>query len=97
MLLAQRRIHVILEVSVCAIVTTLDFDVTSALQVITAIPAVCVSKSLSSFYWSYLCNCDSFVPSKAGNKTTEDPASGQSSWQARTLVVLPGMSSLFLC
>lgn len=43
MLLAQWRIHVVLEVSVCAIVTTLDLDVTSALQVITAIPAACVS------------------------------------------------------
>ena len=35
----------VLEVSVSAIVTTLDLDVTSALQVITAIPAACVSKN----------------------------------------------------
>lgn len=97
MLLAQWRIHVVLEVSVCAVVITLDLDVTSALQVITAIPAACVSKSLSSFYWSYPCDYDSFVPSKAGNKTTEDPAGGSASWQACTLVVLPGSSSLFLC
>lgn len=59
MLLAQWRIHVVLEVSVCATVTTLDLDVTSALWVITAIPAACVSKSLFSFYCvflSYFCN-----------------------------------------
>ncbi|KAJ7403885.1 hypothetical protein BTVI_74397 [Pitangus sulphuratus] len=41
LILAQWRTHVILVVGVCAIVTTLDLDVTSALQDITAIPAVC--------------------------------------------------------
>lgn len=46
MLLAQWRIHVVLEVSVCAIVTTLDLDVTSVLQVITAIPAACLVGAL---------------------------------------------------
>lgn len=44
MLSAQWRIHAVLEVSVCAVATMLDLDVTSALQVITAIPAACVSK-----------------------------------------------------
>lgn len=44
MLSAQWRIHVALEVSVCAVATMLDLDVTSVLQVITAIPAACVSK-----------------------------------------------------
>lgn len=60
MLLAQWRKRVVLEVSVCAIATTLDSGVTSVLPVITAIPAACVSKSLS-FYWgfpSYFCNTE---------------------------------------
>lgn len=46
MLLAQWRIHVVLEVSVCATVTMLDLDVTSVLRVITAIPAVCLVSAL---------------------------------------------------
>lgn len=53
MLLAQWRIHVVLVVSVCAVVTMLDLDVTSVLQVITAIPSACVSKSPFSIYWGF--------------------------------------------
>lgn len=49
-LLAHWTIHVILEDSVCVILTMLDLDVTSVLQVITAIPAACVSNRPSSFY-----------------------------------------------
>lgn len=49
-LLAHWTIHVILEDGVCVILTMLDLDVTSVLQVITAIPAACVSNRPSSFY-----------------------------------------------
>lgn len=51
-LLAHWGIHVVLEGSVCAVVTMLGLDVTSVLQDITAIPTAGVSKSLPSFYWS---------------------------------------------
>lgn len=50
-LLARWTIHVILEDGVCVILTMLDLDVTSVLQVITAIPAACVSNRPSSFYY----------------------------------------------
>lgn len=50
-LLVHWTIHVILEDGVCVILTMLDLDVTSVLQVITAIPAACVSNRPSSFYY----------------------------------------------
>lgn len=67
-LLAHWTIHVILEDGVCVILTMLDLDVTSVLQVITAIPAACVSNRPSSFY----CGVAVSLPySREGNVSTE--------------------------
>lgn len=55
--LAQWTVCVVPEDSVCATGTLLDLNATSVLQVITAIPAACVSTSLSSFYWGLPSYC----------------------------------------
>lgn len=71
-LLAHWTIHVILEDGVCVILTMLDLDVTSVLQVITAIPAACHVSALLSVPGT------AFVSQQRGSASVKQTLQGDS-------------------